>query len=169
MFQLGLPIQIIQFPDISNIYLTTSFPEFINVSFTIFRPVKSIIWLIIFLSLMVLTMTLMLVLQKYEQVMPKWCHVLNDAPKVWLRIIGGATESFDAHFFKFGLTGSFTLMIFEILSYTIITVYNANLRSFIIGEEPSFAYNSVDEMNWATDQVIYTEGGIPSNDPISMV
>ncbi len=169
VFQLGLSFKIIQFPDISNIYLTTAFPQFINVSFTVFEPVISIIWLTIFLSLMALAITLMLVLQKYEQVMPQWCGVVNDPQKVWLRIIGGATESFDGRFFKFGITGSVLIMTFEILSYSIITVYNANLRSFIIGERPLRAYDTVKDMNWAKDQVIYTEGGLPAADPTSAV
>ena len=167
LFQLGLSFKIIQLPETSGIYLTTAFPQFINISFTVFEPVISIIWLAIFLSLMALAISFMIVLRKYEQFMPEYCKVLNDPQKVWLRIIGGATESFEGHFFKFGITGSLLIMTFEIVSYTIITVYNANLRSFIIGEKPLPAFDTVEAMDWTTDQVIYTKGGSPAADATS--
>ncbi len=72
-------------------------------------------------------------------------------------------QSLDCKFFKYGLAGSAIILTFEILSYSINTVYNANLRSFIIGEEPEFVHSNFDYFDITKEQVIFSKLGVDYN------
>ncbi len=158
---MGPPLAIFNFPPPTDIHLITSFPQFQDVSFKVLEPISPNVWCYIYVSLLTLTLAVFLVLFVYRQVMPQYCHLKeHDPTQVWLRIIGGATEAFYGQFFKFGVAGSLLMLVFELVSYSITTVYNANLRAFIIGEIPDFIPNKYSDIAVNRHLVIFSDHGL---------
>ncbi len=143
-----------------SIHMMTAFPKFRDVTFKVLDHVDMQVWCGIFISIMTLALTMLLVLTTYIKISPRLSHVLNDPTQIWLRFIGGAVEALHHKLFKMGRAAIFLTMIFELLSYTIITVYNSNLRAYIIGEVPDVVPTNLEEVPSGHGLVLYTEHGI---------
>ncbi len=156
------PFTVFDLPPVHSIHLMTSFSEFKDVSFKILEPIHHSVWCYIYVSLFVLTLSMFLVLLTYMKVEPSMCRLRsNDPTQVWLRIIGGITEAFSSKFFRFGIAGACLMLTFELLSYSMNTIYNANLRSYIIGEVAKFdPLNDISDLDSRHEKIIYTDLGL---------
>ncbi len=95
---------------------------------------------------------------------------MNDPTQVWLRTIGGITEAFYGNFFKFGVAGMCLMLTFELLSFSFMTIYNANLRENIIGEFPSYTPgNTISDLKSNQNKIIYTDLGLNYANTLGML
>ena len=147
-----------QFPLTSPIHLLTPFPKPINKTFEILGPFQPLAWIWILNGLFLLTLSMLLVMKTYVYYRSDRC--INDPLLVIVHILGGLTQPPAASDFfpRGGISGGCVTLMISVLVYYFDTMYNSDLRSYIIGEIMEPMPRFVEDLNWRTDDVIITLG-----------
>ena len=145
----------------SSLHLATRFPRKAADGSDPFSVFPWKLWAVIFFSLTLIVLTIFNIWLTYSKIIGGGLIKENlDVTQIILRLTFGFTEPDDEGWFKGFSTGRFTMSLWFLSSFFIVSIYCVDLRARIIVPEMETPINDLDDIDFAKMKIIldYEEG-----------